>query len=101
MKKITIKVLAEDIITSRYTDPDDCAIARAVKRSVPHLDVSIGPWAVHIEKTYYPLSKEIRDKINGMYKSLGVYHQDDEDTASIKPEDFEFELTIEEHAEFH
>ncbi len=95
MKTITLKVLAEDIKTSRYTNSRDCAIARALKRE--GIEGSHSSIAIGINGKYTRLSDDVNLKIRQMYFHLDRFANYGDDVTrlgSLEPEDFEFAVTI-------
>lgn len=94
--KITIKILAEDIRTSDYTLPKDCAIYRALSREIDTEEIIVGTRAIHyfspsksidekvaFEKVAFPI--DLNDKVRDMYLK------------ELEPQDFEYELDIPDH----
>ena len=99
MKKVTLTILANDILETNYLNSSDCAITRALKRAgLNYEDSGIGIThvgsneEVSIDNSQY---KNLVDKVLGMY--FTKYKVGFPNASNVKPlpiEDFTFELTF-------
>ena len=108
MKKITLNILAQDILETKYHNQHDCAVTRALKRAgVKARD--IGRFFVLDHTTQEDINKgrferiinpdELGNKVISMYN-----HKDTSETDRIrcawmkylKPADFSFEIEVPE-----
>lgn len=95
MKTIQITILAEDIRTSSYTNADDCAITRALKRA--GLDAFEGGSYIKSGLDYIKTPDDLAERVKGMYKSLEPEKwigPTDSLIPIIEPADFTFDLEI-------
>lgn len=99
MKTIQITILAEDIRTSSYTNPDDCAMTRAIKRA--GLDAFEGGGYIELGLDYIKTPKNLAERVKGMYKSLEpekwIGRPTDSLIPIIEPADFTFDLEVPDH----
>lgn len=66
MKTITLKILKEDIMTSDYINPCDCAIRRAVDRINPNIHTNFGAKIILIDNKLIDI-KDLDYKVRQMY----------------------------------
>lgn len=95
MRKVTLKILKDDIFNSTYMDSYDCAITRALKRE--GLDMKEVGGEIYKEHEFpsgfiVNTPKELSDKVRGMYVYSGDI--DGSITQPVEPADFEFELEL-------
>jgi hypothetical protein len=95
--KATLQILAEDILNSRYSEPDYCAITCAFRRT--NLNMREGGGAI-LDKNYRFIMrtpKDLLDKVKAMYKFVdasGWDQNQDAELVPIEPINFEYELEI-------
>ncbi len=92
MKTVTLQILASDILTTQFTNSEDCAITRALSRAgyphMRHTGFEIASGKPGIDEVYYatndknPELVDLSDKVDMMYMNLE------------KPEDFEHTLEL-------
>ncbi len=94
MAKVIIKILAEDFKNSNYTNPEDCAIARASKR-VFEEDLSVDPSHVWVNGKRYNIPMEDNEKVHHMYHYVKLTEEEAKKhkITRLEPEDFDIELT--------
>ncbi len=105
-KVLHLQILREDIMQTRYTDPFDCAITRALRRAVGN--DSIMHCGLDIEKAFtfrphefIPSPEALNERVHSMY-AFKSQHLNDGDLwdgyeERIEPSDFTFDLEVPEH----
>lgn len=96
MGEIKLQILAEDIKTSEYTDPRDCAISRALRRLndpsiLFHVDMieiiqEEGSKIVDI----HPLDEKVRQMYRHVYERQTGISTRFTTVEPLEPEDFEY-----------
>lgn len=105
MKTIKLKILAEDIKTTKYHWPNDCAITKALKRA--GLSAHEGGGNIHLDTNHWSLIStplELRYKVLAMYAHADIswnrksypnkWTKEVAETGTLIPEDFEFTVEV-------
>jgi hypothetical protein len=101
MKQVIIKILAQDIRETDYTNSRDCAITRALQRAGLNMRETGGTIDLVDKdgdaiKALLVTPKELSKKVRGMYKQVGNI---DSSVNTVFPTDFEFTLIIPNYEE--
>lgn len=89
-----IKVLASDIETDSYSDIYNCPIAKAVKRVIGEIYITVCPRNVYISEDSYRIPKESQIKLERMCASINPdnWKITVKEYGILEPKDFEIEL---------